>query len=251
MNYTFPRTKSRGYSEQLWKPLNVDAIRSNSAFGFFRKFEWCPFTSGDWTKTNLNSATSTFAAVAGNFGVARLDSGDTTQHHGSSIQLGTSTNASFTPQAGGFLAMEFFLKFTTISTFPNLFFGFATVSTTPLSSTSTLNTTNMVGFNFLSAASGALSFQARAASSSGTAKTGLGTMADGVWSKLGVRIDGTGSASAWYNGVYAGSTNDITTGIPTGIMTPTICYTGGGTVEPVLDIGAGYVGFGYGGDFLA
>jgi hypothetical protein len=232
-NYLSTRTLYRGQTRELWKHYRGSEIRENFDAGYGFKDDFNPFVVGYYTKSDLNSATSTFAAVSGEGGLVRMDPGAVTAHHGCQVQFGTTTNPGYKPAASRDIYIEFLLRATTISTSPKIFLGFSTANVASYSAGSALNGTNMLGFSV--SASGIVDLVGKVSGTT-TTKTGLLTLTDDGWCKLGLHIKGISKVIPYVNGVQMATKSLPAAAIAAAIMTPTFANVAQGTVRPTLDL---------------
>lgn len=235
--YTGMKSTKRGHTREAFRHFRDAEVIDNLDAGFQFREKFFPFVSGSYTKTDLNSASSTFAAFSHHGGGARLDSGAGTIQHGPQIQFGTTTNPCVTAAAGRIICMSILLRMTTISTFPKMFVGLSTANAASLSAAGALNGTDMIGFA-CRGTDGHVDFCSKATTPGTTSKDDAWTLVDDGYVKFDMFINGLNSATAWVNGVKLDelSFKLATAAIPTAIMTPTFAFTNGGSVRSVMDI---------------
>ena len=236
-----PQAKSgsirRGLSPTLWHQAPVMQIMSGDlgeGFGFIDDFFAFDDASYRWVLTQDSAGTVAMDAAAKG-GVVLLDSNSTTNNQGVQIQMGGAAGASsFIPSAASKIYFEARVKIADIGTSGsdtgNLVVGLAAVDATVLSSGAN-NTANHICFEHLDD-DGAVDFHSEKAGSRDSS-TGLHTLTDDDYVKLGFLVDGVTSITPYVNGV---AKTAHTTQIPIVAMTPTFVCHSAGTTDPILHV---------------
>lgn len=219
-------------SEAIWRDCNCVELGRAMGRGTILSI---PFTRRseitDFTVTNLTTGTFAQGDAAG--GLALLDAGAATAGQGAQAQWGTTVGMSFYTQTDGNLYFEARVKPVTISSVPFLFIGLAGIDTTVFSNgTSGLLTRSAIGFKTVpttpTTALSAVTHGSTNTESGSTysqTTTGVATIADGTWIKLGFRVTNQSTVEFYVDGVLKAT---HTLHIPTAGLTPTlICYANG------------------------
>ena len=239
-----PQAKSgsirRGLSPTLWHQAPVTQIMSGDlgeGFGFIDDFLTLNAETAavgnivvDWVATQDSAGTAALDAAAKG-GVLLLDSGGTTNNQGMQAQH---VSACFIPSAASKIYFEARVKIADIGTSGsdtgNLVVGLAAVDTTVLASGAN-STANHICFEHLDD-DGAVDFHSEKAGSRDSS-TGLHTLTDDDYVKLGFLGDGVTSITPYVNGV---AKTAHTTQIPIVAMTPTFVCHSAGTTDPILHV---------------
>lgn len=197
------------------------------------------FLFDDFTEGIITGKQVATAATSGTFamddavnGVAILDSGATTNHQGIQVQWGggSTTGEQYKPAANKKIWMEALLQFTASSTGPEFFLGFGIQDTT-LVGTGAL-TSQSVGIESMTANNILLGVAKDG--SALTATAAIHTMVDATWTKLGLKITGTGLVEFYINGVK--STVTATLNIPVTEMKLSMVLQSSGTTQPTAKL---------------
>jgi len=242
--YTRPQLKAaslrRGLSRNLWSQAPNDQIDSGAfdeGFGF--KDDFLTFNAetsatsnvvSDWVGTQ-DSAGSAALDAAAKGGVLLLDSGGTTNNQGMQVQH---VAACFIPNANAKIYFEARVKIADIGTSGsdtgNFVVGLASVDTTVLNGGAN-SALDHICFEHLDD-DGAVDFHSEK-NGSRDSSTGLHTLVDDDYVKLGFLVDGLTSITPYVNGV---AQTAHTTEIPIVAMTPTFVCHSAGTTDPILHI---------------
>jgi hypothetical protein len=197
------------------------------------------FLFDDFTEGIITGKQVATAATSGTFamddqvnGVAILDSGATTAHQGIQVQWGggSTTGEIYKPAAGKKIWLEALLKFTASSTGPEFALGFSIQDTT-LIATGALSS-QFLGIKSLTSNNVLLGTAKDGSSETATAT--IGTVTDATWTKLGLKVTGTGLIEFYFNGVK--STVTATANIPTTELKPVIVCQSSGTTQPTIQL---------------
>lgn len=185
-------------------------------------------TTGDYVLTQVTSGTGAISTTY--IGTLALDAGAATAHQGVQVQR---LKSMWLPAADKHLWFETKVRMTT-AIIAELFIGLAASDTTIIAS-GAMNVNNHIGWSSVTN-DGVLLFDCdKAATGTTAAATTISTSA---WTSLGFFYDGSADTIQQYvNGVAVGSAV-ATTYIPKAAMYFTACCQGGGTGQPVLNIGA-------------
>jgi hypothetical protein len=196
-----------------------------------------------WVATRATAGTITLD-VAAKGGVVMLDSGSTTDNQGVQMQLGfyesvdtgasSAGASSFIPSAASKIFFEARVKIADIGTSGsdtgNMLVGLTEVDTTVLASGAN-STANHISFEHLDD-DGAVDFHSEKAGTRDSS-TGLHTLSDDGYVKLGFLVDGVTSITPYVNGV---AKTAHTTQVPIVAMTPTFVCHSAGTTDPILHV---------------
>jgi len=239
--FTRPQLKAaslrRGLSPTLWNqaPLAQISVGGlDQGFGFIDDFFAFDDASYRWVLTQDSAGTVAMDAAAKG-GVVLLDSNSTTNNQGIQIQMGGAAGAaSFIPNANANIYFEARVKIADIGTSGsatgNLVVGLAAVDTTVLASGAN-STANHICFEHLDDDS-EVDFHSEKAGSRDSS-TGLHTLVDDDYVKLGFLVKGLTSITPFVNGV---AKTAHTTQIPIVAMTPTFVCHSAGTTDPILHV---------------
>lgn len=226
-------SKSRGYTQDLFNMAEDQAAMFDPHHGSEEFDDFlCGAATGLFTKTNLNSATATFTQLAGRHGIMRLDPGSTTDNHGGQVQFGA---GSLVLSSNSVVAFEKLVRLSTVSTEPQALIGIAEADTSLLDASGAIAVDDFIGF-VMTGDDLNLDFHVRVGGSS-QIKASVGTVVDGAWLHLGVRIDNGKVFTPFVNQLRVDDA--IITGAsyaPTEELAPSIALVGAGTVQPTLDI---------------
>lgn len=232
-DYVTPvRPGHRGYTADLFRNLKDDAMRENPLYGstFFDDFKGG--VGSGYVKSNLNSATATFAPIAARHGVVRIDVGATTNHHGGQVQL---PGAGMQCHSGSSFAWETLIRGNAIGSAAHALVGLAEVDTSLLDAAGAIAVDDFVGF-VLTGDDLNLDFHVRLAGASATVLS-VGALVNTGWVHLGFRCERGGLFVPYVNGVKI--VDGIIQGAslaPTEVLLPSWAIVGSGTVQPTLDI---------------
>ena len=238
--YTKPQAKAsslrRGLSPNIWAQAPITEINNgglSEGFGFVDDF----LTFDDENKWVLTQASAGTAALdaAAKGGVLLLDAASSTNNQGVQIQMGGAAGASsFIASANSKIYFEARVKIADIGTSGsdtgNLVVGLTEVDTTVLASGAN-STANHICFEHVDD-DGAVDFHSEKAGSRDSS-TGLHTLADGTYFKVGFIVDGISSITPYVNGI---AQTAHTTQIPIVAMTPTLVCHSAGTTDPILHV---------------
>ena len=239
--YTKPQAKSgsidRGLSPNIWNQAPLQQVLGGGlgeGFGFIDDFLSFDDASYRWVLTQATAGTVAMDPAAKG-GVLLLDSNSTSNNQGVQIQAGGAAGAaSFLPNANAKIYFEARVKIADIGTSGsdtgNLVVGLAAVSTAVLSGGAN-DTANHICFEHLDD-DGAVDFHSEKAGSRDSS-TGLHTLADDEYFKVGFLVDGLTSITPYVNGI---AKTAHTTEIPIVALTPTVvCHSASGT-DPILHV---------------
>ena len=236
-----PQAKSgsirRGLSPTLWHQAPIMQIMGGDlgeGFGFIDDFLSWDDASYRWLLTQASAGTIAMDPAAKG-GVLLLDSGGTTNNQGVQMQAGGAIGASsFIASAASKIYFEARVKIADIGTSGsdtgNMLVGLTAVSSAVLSSGAN-DTANHISFEHLDD-DGAVDFHSEKAGSRDSS-TGLHTLTDDDYVKLGFLVDGVTSITPYVNGV---AKTAHTTQIPIVAMTPTFVCHSAGTTDPILHV---------------
>lgn len=233
-SYVRPKTTgSRGYSQELFRGIASEAMLLDPHYGLLLKDDFDKGVQAGWTKTNLNSSTSTFTATAGRGGLATLDIGATTNNHGSQVQLGA---GSFKVAAGKDLAFEALLKITASSTAPKLLIGLASTDSALLGASGGEEATDFIGF-YAAGTDLNLDFMVVDNGTPSDSKQTVTAYVNDTWIKLGFMVTKGKIFTPFVNGVPM--TDDIitlptSTDLPELWLAPSLAVVGSGTTRPTI-----------------
>ena len=239
--FTRPQLKSaslrRGLSPTLWNqaPLAQISVGGlDQGFGFIDDFLSWDDASYRWLLTQASAGTIAMDPAAKG-GVLLMDSGGTTNNQGVQMQAGGAIGAaSFIPSAASKIYFEARVKIADIGTSGsdtgNMLVGLTAVSAAVLSSGAN-DTANHISFEHLDD-DGAVDFHSEKAGSRDSS-TGLHTLVDDDYVKLGFLVDGLTSITPFVNGV---AKTAHTTQVPIVAMAPTIVCHSAGTTDPILHV---------------
>jgi len=239
--YTKPMAKSaslrRGLSPTIWSQAPITEINNGGlteGFGFIDDFLTFDDASARWLLTQATTGTIAMDPAAKG-GVVLLDSGGTTNNQGVQMQMGGAIGAaSFIPSAVSKIYFEARVKIADIGTSGsdtgNLLVGLTEVSAAVLSSGAN-DTANHIAFEHLDD-DGAVDFHSEK-DGSRDSSTGLHTLVDDDYVKLGFLVNGLTSITPYVNGV---AKTAHTTQVPIVAMTPTFVCHSAGTTDPILHV---------------
>jgi hypothetical protein len=237
-------TNGKSFSGALFRDCKRQEIINNYGCGSVYRTDFLEkFTlTGDWTLTDIGSASPTFAVVDGRGGLVDLDAVSSTQHKGGQIQRASTVGEAYAPLANTKIWFEARILLKDIATVPNFFVGLHDIDTSILSSGAMVDASNdWIGFKCETALTTLLGTCSNNTTESvtGTLLT-LSSLYDGdvttdgtAWLKLGFRVTGTGLIEFYLQGVKVGQ---ITSNIPTALMVPTFVLETDGTVDPIMRI---------------
>ena len=244
--YTKPQAKAgsidRGLSPNLWNQAPLQQVLGGGlgeGFGFIDDFLTVHPTLGEgpWVGTQYGSA-GALVETAGKGGVITLDSASASDDKGVQIQYGgAAAVSSFIPNANAKIYYETRLKVVDITSGSDvdgidLFVGLAAALTTIINANANTSP-NHIGFEHLESLAGSVSFVSEKAGSRAT-ETGVDTLVDGTFVKLGFIVDGLTSITPYVNGV-AGTA--ITTNVPIVEMTPSfVSQSNALAVDPITHV---------------
>lgn len=191
------------------------------------------YTEGIITgKQVVTAASGTFLLDDAVNGVAIADSGATTSGQGVNIQWGggSTTGEQYKPAANKKIWMEALLQFTASSTGPQFFLGFG-IQDTSLIAAGAL-TSQSLGIQ--SVTSNNILLGVAKDGSALTATAALATMVDATWTKLGLKVTGTGLIEFYINGVKSAIT--ATLNIPVTEMKLSMVLQSSGTTQPTAKL---------------
>ena len=239
--YTRPQAKSgsigRGLSPNLWHQAPLTQVLTGGlgeGFGSIDDFLAFDDASYRWVLTQASAGTAANDTAAKG-GVLLLDSNSTTDNQGIQIQMGGAVGASsFIATASSKIYFEARVKIADIGTSGsdtgNLVVGLAEVDTTVLNSGAN-STANHIVFEHVDD-DGAVDFHSEKAGSR-DASTGLHTLADDDYFKIGFLVNGTSKITPFVNGI---AKTAHTTQVPIVAMTPTLVCHSAGTTDPILHV---------------
>ena len=186
---------------------------------------------GQWLLTQATAGTA-LQDPAAKGGVLLLDSASSTNNQGAQIQLGGNgiAAASFIPNANAKIYYEARIKLADIgSTTVQAFAGLSEVDSTLFASAAN-SSANHVGYEAINTTALAIHSE-KAGSRSST--SGVHTLVDDAYVKVGFVIDGLTKITPYVNGV---AKDTITTNIPIVELTPSFVCHSSGTTDPIMHI---------------
>lgn len=226
--------KDRGITQDLWGLSPHEGAMCDPFWGstFFDDFTGGVAT-GLYTKSNLNSGSATFTAVAGRHGIARLDVGSTTNNHGGQVQYGA---GSLLGESGNTVFWETLVKFNAATTQPKAFIGLAESDTALLGATGAIDVDDCIGFVFAGGDNN-IDWIVRLDGTSNIASETIGTYTNGAWLHLGIRIEDGKRFVPFLNALQLDEyivTNSAYN--PAVALCPSWALCGSGTTQPTLDV---------------
>jgi len=205
----------------MWDDYEFGADRSKYAEFMDDFFK---YAAGDWsiTTTEDGGGGDASEAITDEVGGVLLITNDNGASDLDQLQL---VGESVKPAAGKKIWFEARFKVGDVSS-SSVLVGLA-VTDTSLVASAPAN-----GIYFRSDGDGILDFASNA-SSVESAETGLHTMADGIYIKVGFKVVGTGLIEYWVNNVKKGS---VTTNIPTTEMRLSLAITNGTTAAETMSV---------------
>ena len=223
----------RGLSANIWSQAPLVQINSGAideGFGIIDDFLSFDDASTRWLLTQATTGTAA-CDVAAKGGVLLLDSASSTNNQGAQLQMGGAAAASsFIPNANAKIYYEARIKLADIgSTTVQAFAGLSEIDAT-LFAAAANSSANHVGFEAInSTAMGIHSEKAGSRSST----SGVHTLVDDDYVKVGFVIDGLTKITPYVNGV---AKDAITTNIPIVELTPSFVCHSSGTTDPIMHI---------------
>lgn len=188
-----------------------------------------------WKRDQLNSATSTLSFVAAHDDPIGMRIQTTaTNHHGLNMQYsrdgGTTTHPFFYASASRNLGCRFAFK-TSDASSTGILIGFAPTSTTLLNASSVINVADFIG---IYKAPGGTTAQVILRSSSTNNEIASFTVADNVWYRVGIRLEGRSQISVWINGVQTATTTMTNLPANSTALAPSIAFCGNNRTLTVI-----------------
>lgn len=219
-------------TSNLWKTCPMLEYLHDPSIGVLLDEKFTEYdaqaTTGDYI---LTQATAGSAAISTTYpGTLAIDAGAATAAQGANVQRAKSA---FIPASGKSIWAEFNVRMTT-TVVAELFIGLAALDTTIIAG-SAMTTNNRIGWTSVTD-NGVLLFDADKA---GTALTAIAaaTVSTSAWVRLGFVYDGDADTVQQYvNGVATGAVVP-TANIPKVAVFPSFVCQGGGTGQPVLNVG--------------
>ena len=202
----------------------------SEGFGFIDDFLAFDDASTRWLLTQASAGTAA-CDVAAKGGVLLLDSASSTNNQGAQLQMGGAAAASsFIPNANAKIYYEARIKLADIgSTTVQAFAGLSEIDSTLFASAAN-SSANHVGYEAINTTALAIHSE-KAGSRSST--SGVHTLVDDTYVKVGFVIDGLTKITPYVNGV---AKDTITTNIPIVELTPSFVCHSSGTTDPIMHI---------------